>query len=190
MSDTKPPADRPTQPPVPSADPASRLPHLVDLALDVHEQNMEGGKAEVKQRAAESILDRAGYSKAQAEKSAASGETIPAEALAQVIKGLAHVFGAASTGEQARDVTESVHKPPSAAQSIIKQHTESAEGAPPSRLGGKKKGETAAEPAEAASRPEKTTNSDQTEEHRAKKSSGGSTGGLPDSLLSQYRGAK
>jgi len=71
-----------------------RLIYMVDDALDTLEGNLTAGTAEIKQRAAENVLDRAGLTKRTKDLTPQSAADIPAEALLSVIQGLATMFGA------------------------------------------------------------------------------------------------
>lgn len=71
-----------------------RVIHLVDQALDVTEAAMYSGDWGHKLRAAESVLDRAGVAKIHKTELKNTTPSVPAEALTQVIGGLAAMFGA------------------------------------------------------------------------------------------------
>jgi hypothetical protein len=70
-----------------------RLIYLVDDAIDTMESLLASGAPDIKIRAAENVLDRAGLSRATKTEKPHSGLDIPAEALVEVIGGLAKMFG-------------------------------------------------------------------------------------------------
>lgn len=71
-----------------------RVVYLVDQALDVTEAALHAGDWGHKLKAAESILDRAGVAKVHKTETKNTTPAVPAEALTQVIGGLATMFGA------------------------------------------------------------------------------------------------
>lgn len=104
----------------PSLAQKERVIYLVDDALDTIQTVMREGKHENKLRAAENILDRAGMTKHKDRKDAGETVDIPAESLVQVIKGLAHVFGASDETSKGSDTIN-------IGAADVKKHTEPAQ---------------------------------------------------------------
>lgn len=161
-----------------------RVVYLVDDALDTIETIMNGGKEENRLRAAENVLDRAGLSKQKDRPAGDSTVDIPADALVQVIRGLAHVFGASPDGLKDSEEMADRTPPVNVAAKDVAKHAHPAkeavtvpQQAPP-------------EPSEASLR-RGNFNEDGTEELRGPEDRSVSRkSGLPPSLLRQYGGTQ
>lgn len=140
-----------------------RLIYLVDDALDTLESNLNFGKAEIRQKAADSVLDRAGIVKVnkQAEDNTLN---ISADAIVKVVQGLAQVFGSASAPPT--DVTPPAHEVPTKPPSSLSSFPSSPSSPPEQAL-----------PADDAQEQEQTVKHHETNAKRA---------GLPASLLNSY----
>jgi hypothetical protein len=150
-----------------------RVIYLVDDALDTIETVMHTGKDENRLRAAENVLDRAGMTKHKDQKGGESTVDIPAESLVQVIKGLAHVFGASGGSEGPSQGSETIN----IGAADVQKHTEPAQ--------------KAVEPPPKVPKTDKSSSAQaQKEQKEKKKGEKEQKSGLPESLLRQYGGGQ